>query len=116
MPVDESRMNFVMQELTRRSEDITKRLRDIEQRLDTLEERFLVVEELDIDRNKKNEQNFKDISEEIKSINDNIVRLRLVTEKLTKQTDTYARKSEIKEIETALGIIKPELKRQQASV
>ncbi len=116
MPVDQQRTNFVIQELTRRSEDVTKRLRDIEQRLDTLEERFSVIEELDIEKNKKNEKRFEDVLGNIKSINDELVKLKLLTEKLNKQSDKYARKTELTEIETALGIIKPSIKKQPIAV
>ena len=61
MPVQDQKTNFVIQELSRRSEDLTKRLRDVEQRVDTLEQRFSVMEELDIERNKKTEQRFSEL-------------------------------------------------------
>ncbi len=107
MPVQDQRLNFVMQELSRRSDDITGRLRNIEQKLNTLEERFSVVEELDIEKTKKNDDRYKELYRKLDGLNDEIIKLKLLTEKLGKESAKFARKTELKEIETALVILKP---------
>jgi len=116
MPVQDQKYSFILQELARRSEDGTKRLRDIEQRLSTLESRFSVMEELDIDRNKKNDRMFEELSGRIGSMNDDIIKIKMMVEKLTKQSDKFARKSELREIETVLGITKPGLLKEDAEL
>ena len=113
MPVQDQRLNFVMQELSRRSDDITSRLRNIEQRLDTLEERFSVTEELDIEKTKKNDDHHKELVARLDGLNDEIIKLKLVADKLSKESAKFARKTELKEIETVLGIIKPGLIKEE---
>jgi uncharacterized coiled-coil protein SlyX len=105
MPTPESRISFVLQELVRRSEEESRRLRDVEQRLEAIETRLSTLENIELERTQKNEQRFAESAKSFNNINDDITKLKLNLEKLVKQMDRLARKSELKEIETMLGFM-----------
>ena len=98
---------LIMQELVRRSNEDTRRLRGIEQRLDGIESRLIALEDGTLDKLKKTNIKFAELETIIRNASDDIIQIKNMLEKMSRQLLTFARKQDLKEIEHMLDLISP---------
>lgn len=98
---------MIMQELVRRSNEDTRRLRSIEQRLDAIENRLSAMEQTELDRSKKSNVKFAEHDVFLKSLSDELEKIRNAMDKINRQINDFARKRDIKEIEKMFDLISP---------
>jgi len=103
----EDKLTLIMQELVRRSNEESRRLRSLEQRVFALETRLQSMETTDSLRIKKASDKITEFEVATKMQNEILMKLKNNLEKLTKQTEKYARKSEVKEIEKMFDLLSP---------
>lgn len=84
-------------------------MRDLEQRVETLESRFASLEQLLLERFKKTEQRANSLETNIHAIEEEILRLKAAVDKISKQLEKTATKTEVKELERAFELIQPEI-------
>ncbi len=110
MPIQypqENRMQMVLQELVRRTNDHARRVRSVEDKVETIEDRLNSIEESIIDKTKKMNDHFTDIEISLKNISDEITKLRNSSDKINKQVADFARKRDIKELERMFELLNP---------
>lgn len=98
---------LIMQELVRRSNEDTRRLRAIEQRLEGVETRLIAMEDSTLEKIKKSNAKFAELETSIKTASDEIIQMKNLLEKMSRQLSTFARKQDLKEIEHMLDLISP---------
>ena len=98
---------LIMQELVRRSNEDTRRLRAIEQRLEGVEARLIALEDSTLEKIKKTNAKFAELETSIKIASDDIIQMKNMLEKMSRQLSTFARKQDLKEIEHMLDLISP---------
>ncbi|MEM7819387.1 MAG: hypothetical protein QXD48_00995 [Candidatus Aenigmatarchaeota archaeon] len=103
----ESQYGVIVQELVRRSNEDTRRLRSIEQRLDALENKISNIEEISLERTKKANAKFAEVDVSIKNINDELIKIKNVLDKINRQINDFARKKDLKEIERMFDLLSP---------
>ena len=103
----EDKFTLIIQELVRRSNEESRRLRSLEQRLLALETRTNALESSGALRVKRVNDKIAEFDAAIKVQDDIVMKLKSSFDKLSKQTDKYARKSEIKEIERMFDLLSP---------
>ncbi len=96
-----------MQELVRRASEEARRLRDLEQRLETMEERVRGLEEQLIDRFKKIDDRLGSLEAANRASGDELIRLKTSIDKISKQVDKSARKTDLKELEKMIELLSP---------
>ena len=107
MPREDTRMNAIVQELVRRTNDESRRLRSIEQRLEAAENKINTFEENSILRVKKISEKFAELEMAINAVNDDMIKFKNSLDKINKQMDKFALRREIKEIEKAFELLVP---------
>lgn len=103
----EDKITLIMQELVRRSNEESRRLRSLEQRLLALETRTQALETSGSLHVKRVNEKISDFEAAIKLQNDVVMKLKSNFDKLAKQSEKYARKSDIKEIERMFDLLSP---------
>jgi septal ring factor EnvC (AmiA/AmiB activator) len=98
---------MIMQELVRRSNEDTRRLRSIEQRLDAIESRLSSMEQAQLDRSKKANAKFAEHDVSLKSLSDELEKIKNSLDKISRQITDFARKRDLKEIEKMFELISP---------
>ncbi|HLD85773.1 MAG TPA: hypothetical protein VI968_04410 [archaeon] len=98
---------LIMQELVRRSNEDTRRLRAIEQRLEGVETRLIALEDSTLEKLKKSNTKFAELEASIKMASDDVIQMKNMLEKMSRQLSTFARKQDLKEIEHMLDLISP---------
>jgi len=109
MPRPEASIGLVVQELVRRSNEEGRRVRDLEQRVETLEGRLTSIEQLILERFKKSDQRATAIETSLKAVDETLLKLRAAVDKISKQLEKTATKTEVKELERAFELIQPEI-------
>ena len=107
MPDREYKINAIIQELVRRTNDEGRRLRATEQRIDVLENKAIVLEESNLSRLKKVNERFASLEAGIKELGEEIIRFKNSLDKINKQADKFALKRDVKEIERMLDLLSP---------
>ena len=107
MPREESKYNIIIHELIRKNSEDTRRLRSIEQRLDMIENRMSSLEAGSLERSKKFNTKTSEAELSLKSLGDEISRLKNNLEKINRQISKFARKSDIKEMERMMDLLNP---------
>lgn len=103
----ENRMQMILQELVRRTNDHARRLRSAEDKVQTIEDRLNSTEENIIDKTKKMNERFADIEATLKNISDELTKLKNSSERINKQAADFARKRDIKELERMFELLNP---------
>ncbi|MBI5061260.1 MAG: hypothetical protein HZB67_03020 [Candidatus Aenigmarchaeota archaeon] len=103
----EDKVSLILQELVRRSNEESRRLRSVEQRLFAMESRLQSVETSVAAYTRKTNEKLATFEASIKMQDEIAAKIKTAMEKLSKQTDKYARKSEIKEIEKMFDLVSP---------
>jgi len=103
----ENRYQIIVQELVRRSNEDTRRLRSLEQRMDSLENRIGTTMESNLSRTKKINTKFAELDVKTSDINTEIIKIKNLLEKITRQMNKFAQKRDIKEIEKMFDLLSP---------
>jgi predicted nucleic acid-binding Zn-ribbon protein len=103
----DNRVQMIVQEIVRRTNDHGRRLRDVEDKIRTIEDRLNSMEENFIEKAKKSNERFTDIEASRKDISDTLLKLDNNMEKINKQIINFARKRDIKELERMFELLNP---------
>lgn len=103
----EDKMSLIMQELVRRSNEESRRLRVLEQRLQTLEQRSVTGEESSSAKLKKINDKLIELETAMKMQSDETLKIKTNLDRIIKQSDNFARKSDVKEIEKMFELLNP---------
>ena len=106
MPED-NRLQMVIQELVRRSNDEGRRLRSLEQRVQALESKTNSVEDMFLTKIKKIENRFSTVESNIRRVSDDITKLINNFDRINKQINKFARKTDVKELERMFDLLSP---------
>lgn len=101
------RTDIILQELVRRANEEGRRLRALEQRLQAVETRLDTIEDLNLKNKREIGAKFSQVSASIKSINDEIIKLKNNLDKINKQITRLARKADVKELEKMFELLNP---------
>ena len=107
MVLDLNKIQMILQELVRRTNDELLRVRTLEDRIQSLEERTGSVEVLSLERTKKTNDKFAELDVSIRNMSDEIVRLKNMVEKISRQIDKFALKRDVKEVEKMFDLLSP---------
>ncbi|MBI2075998.1 MAG: hypothetical protein HYT72_01980 [Candidatus Aenigmarchaeota archaeon] len=107
MALDMNKIQMILQELVRRTNDELLRVRNLEDRIQSLEERTSSIEELSLERTRKANDKFAELDVSIRNMSDEIVRLKNTVEKIGRQIDKFALKRDIKEVEKMFDLLSP---------
>ncbi|MBI4018456.1 MAG: hypothetical protein HY368_02505 [Candidatus Aenigmarchaeota archaeon] len=104
---DTSRIYSILQELVRRSSEFSSRMRMLEQRLDAVEGRLASLESSSLERTKKVNTKFVEADVTLRNLNDEVLRIKNVLEKINRQIGKFARKRDVREVEKMLELLGP---------
>jgi predicted nucleic acid-binding Zn-ribbon protein len=107
MPLEQNKMQLILQELVRRTNDELMRLRNVEDRTANLEERLATLESTSMQRTKKLNEKFTEMDIRIKDIADEVARIKNIVEKLGKQLSNVALRRDVKELERMFDLLSP---------
>lgn len=105
MVLDPNKMQMILQELVRRTNDELLRIRNLEDRVRAIEERTGSLEELSLERTRKANDKFAELDVTAKNMTDEVVKLKNVVEKISRQIDKFALKRDVKEVERMFDLI-----------
>ena len=105
--MDDARNQMILRELVRRSNDEGRRLRDVENRLIALEERVNSIESSVALFGRRNSERASDVEAKLKVIDDDLIKLKNVIERISRQWDKVATRRELKEMERMLDLLSP---------
>ena len=103
----DDKVTLIVQELVRRTNEESRRLRNLEQKIMALEMRMQSLENTSSMRMRRVEEKTIEFEAAIKLQNDIVMKLKNNFDKLAKQTEKYARKSDIKELEKMFDLLSP---------
>ncbi len=103
----EEKISLILQELVRRSNEESRRLRSLEQRLFSIDSRIKSLESSTTLYSRKTSEKLTSFEASIKLQEEISMKLRATIDKLSKQADKYARKSDIKEMEKMFDLLSP---------
>jgi chromosome segregation ATPase len=104
-PPDKTQL--ILQELIRRANHDSRRLRAIEQRIQALESKTNNLEEMNLNRTKKINTKFAEVTTQLNTISEDMVKLKNNIDKINKQVMNFARKTDIKELEKMFDLLNP---------
>ncbi len=93
--------------MVKRIDDNTRRIKTIEQRLDGMSLRIEALENKMIEDVEDLKKRLDQLSLDVKSIAESLLKIRVETRRLNKDLEKTARKSEIKELESLLDLYSP---------
>jgi len=107
--VEKPQVNFqaLINEMVKRIDDNTRRIKTIEQRLDGMSLRIEALENKMIEDVEDMKKRLDQLSLDVKSIAESLLKIRVETRRLNKDLEKTARKSEIKELESLLDLYSP---------
>ena len=91
--------SYDVQELMRRISEGSRRLRDVEDRLEILESRVAAFERSGLEKEQEHGERITRLEVDLKNFLKTVEELRLSVERLSRLTDRFAKKSELKEVE-----------------
>lgn len=94
-------------EMMGRIDTNTRRIRTIEQRIDALNLRVKALEEKIIDDMENLKKKFDQLFMDMKAISENLVKFRAEVQRVNKDLERVAKKSELKELESLLELYNP---------
>jgi predicted nucleic acid-binding Zn-ribbon protein len=100
-------LDLILQELIRRANRSDRRLRIIEQRTQAMESRVNSAEDSNFKQSKEIKKSIMDVEIAMRNIADKIIKVESDMSKITEQTKNFARRNEIKEIETMFELLNP---------
>lgn len=104
---DDFRMHAIIQELVRRANETTRRTRTIEQRMEASDIKQTSFEESVNERLDSLGKKLKEIESKTEDIGIEIIKLKSSLDKLNKQSEGFARRREVKEIERMFELLNP---------
>ncbi len=107
MAIEQSKMQMILQELVRRTNNELMRLRNVEDRVAGLEERVASLEDTSLQRARKANEKFAELDVTIRSIADETARIKNIVEKISKQFGNVALKRDVKELERMFDLLSP---------
>ncbi len=107
MPIEQSKMQLILQELVRRTNDELARIRDLEDRIASMEERVGTLEEVSLQRAKRFNEKFAEMELAMRSIADETARIKNIIEKVGKQFNNVALKRDVRELERMFDLLSP---------
>lgn len=107
MVIEQNKMQLILQELVRRTNDELMRIRNIEDRVSNIEERLGSLEDVSLQRTKKFNEKFAEMDATIKMIADDTARLKNIIEKMSRQFNNVALKRDVKELERMFDLLSP---------
>lgn len=107
MAMEDSRTSMILQELVRRTNEETRRLRDLEQNVLTLQEKTNSLENLVLSNTKKSNDKFSSIEARINILESELAKIANSLEKINKQINRFARKTDIRELERMFDLLSP---------
>lgn len=107
MPLEQNKMQMILQELVRRTNDELLRIRNLEDRVASIEERLGSMEDTSLQRAKKFNEKFAELDVTIRAITDDTVRIKNIIEKVSKQLNNVALKRDVKELERMFDLLSP---------
>ena len=105
--IEQKKLDLVLQELIRRANRSDRRLRIIEQRTQALESRVSSAEDANFKQSKEIKKRLMDMEIIFKNMSDKMLKLESDTSKISEQTKNYAKRNEIKELETMFDLLNP---------
>ncbi len=103
----EEKINIIIQELVRRANEEGRRLRSLEQRMEVVESRTNTLETTALLRQRKINDKLNELELQIKNISDDVIRVRNIIEKISRQSGKFAKKSDVQEIERMFDLLSP---------
>ncbi len=107
MPIEQSKMQLILQELVRRTNDELARIRDLEDRVVSLEERLGTLEEVSLQRTKRFNDKFAEIEITVRNVSDETAKIKNIVEKVGKQLGNVALKRDVRELERMFDLLSP---------
>ncbi len=105
MALDPNKVQMILQELVRRTNDELLRVRNLEDRTQSLEERTSSIEVLSLERTRKANDKFAELDVSIRNMSDEVAKLKNVVEKISRQIDKFALKRDVKEVERMFDLL-----------
>ena len=106
MPTQE-KTNMILQELVRRTNSNMRRLREIEAKFQNIESRVIAIENTSISKIGKINDKLSVMEKSIVDLENNISRMQITFERVTRRLETFARKNDIKELEKMFDLLSP---------
>ena len=103
----DNRIQIIVQEIIRRTNDQGRRIRIVEDKIQTIEDRMNSLEENIIRKSKKTNERFTDNEVDLKNIKNSLIRLDNNLDRINKQIKNFARKRDIKELERMFELLNP---------
>lgn len=100
-------IDLILQELIRRANRSDRRLRVIEQRTQAMETRLSSAEDSNFKQSKEIKKGLMEIEITLRTVGDRILKMESDMSKINEQTKNFAKRNEIKEIETMFELLNP---------
>ncbi|MBI3190284.1 hypothetical protein HYZ41_01120 [archaeon] len=97
----------ILQELVRRSNEEVRRLRSLEQRMDAIEDKVNILIQGTSERTKKTNTKFAETDVSLRTVENDIINIKMAIEKLNKQLVKFVQKRDLKEMEHMIDLISP---------
>ncbi|MFH0832104.1 MAG: hypothetical protein V1900_00050 [Candidatus Aenigmatarchaeota archaeon] len=107
MPVTD-KTDIILQELVKRTNDINRRVRSLEDKIQIQENRTKSLEETSLEKIRKINSKFTEADAILKSLSDDVTKIKNNMDKMNKQAVRYAMKKDVKELETMLDLLNPD--------
>jgi len=112
MPIEQNKIQLILQELVRRTNDELLRIRTLEDRISGMEERLGSLEEISLQRSKRSIEKFAEMDASLKAVTDEVVRIRNIVEKMSRQMNNVALKRDVKELERMFDLLSPAVRQE----
>ncbi len=103
----EKELNIILQELVRRANETIKRIRVLEERQKGIESRMNNLEDTRLEEKRDVGKELDDLEVGVKTLNEKLLQMETVVERLSRRLDRLATKSEVKELEATLDLLSP---------
>lgn len=107
MPIEQNKMQLILQELVRRTNNELMRIRNLEDSVTNIEERLGSLEDTSLQRTKRFNEKFAELDVAIRNLSDETAKIKNLLEKVSKQLSNVALKRDVKELERMFDLLSP---------